>query len=61
VSVPAGKEKEFKAVLGDHPYEFVGRVTSGSINVDGESWGEIPAWKETYNTAIEKFLGGANN
>jgi phosphoribosylformylglycinamidine synthase subunit PurL len=34
----------------------IGRVTSGAIEVDGENWGEIDAWKELYDTTIEKHL-----
>lgn len=62
VSVKKQKEKEFKQALGAHPYEELGVVTAGSIEVDGQDWGEISSWKNGYNTAIEKILGvGANN
>ncbi|HEY1020312.1 MAG TPA: phosphoribosylformylglycinamidine synthase subunit PurL [Sediminibacterium sp.] len=34
----------------------LGTVTSGNIEVSGENWGSIGAWKEKYDTAIEKLL-----
>lgn len=34
----------------------LGTVTSGNIEVNGENWGNIGAWKEKYDTAIEKLL-----
>ncbi|OSZ80422.1 phosphoribosylformylglycinamidine synthase II [Chitinophagaceae bacterium IBVUCB2] len=56
VSVKAGKLKEVKAAIGDHPFEELGVVTSGSVEVDGMEWGTIESWKEQYDTAIENFL-----
>ena len=37
-------------------YTQLGKVTSGAIKVNGESWGDLPLWKEKYNTAIEKLI-----
>lgn len=34
----------------------LGNVTSGNIEVNGESWGSIEAWKNLYDTAIEKLI-----
>lgn len=34
----------------------LGTVTSGNIEVNGENWGSIGAWKEKYDTAIENLL-----
>ena len=34
----------------------LGTVTSGNMEVNGENWGSIGAWKEKYDTAIEKLL-----
>ena len=56
VSVKKDKLKELKNALGDHPYEELGVVTSGSVEVDGMEWGTIEAWKEKYDTAIENYL-----
>ena len=62
VSIKAGKEQAFKKAMGSHPYEELGVVTSSSIEVDGQEWGNISDWKYEYNTAIEKLLGvNANN
>jgi phosphoribosylformylglycinamidine synthase len=40
------------------PFEALGRVTGGAVNIDGISWGDIRAWKERYDTAIEQYLAG---
>ena len=61
VSVRAANIEQFKSALGNQPFEEIGKVTSGAIVVDGADWGGVGAWKLKYNTAIEKFLGGANN
>lgn len=58
VSVQPEKVKAFKDALGDFPYEELGVVTAGSIEVDGMDWGEVHAWKERYDTAIEKYMVG---
>jgi phosphoribosylformylglycinamidine synthase len=42
--------------LGDHPFEELGLVTDGSIQVDGLDWGNISGWKEKYESAIENFM-----
>ncbi|TAJ58053.1 MAG: phosphoribosylformylglycinamidine synthase subunit PurL [Chitinophagaceae bacterium] len=34
----------------------LGTVTSGNIEVNGENWGTVGAWKEKYDTAIENLL-----
>jgi phosphoribosylformylglycinamidine synthase len=34
----------------------LGTVTSGSVAVNGESWGSIESWKNLYDTAIEKLI-----
>lgn len=34
----------------------LGKVTSGNIEVNGESWGSIGTWKSLYDTAIEKLI-----
>jgi phosphoribosylformylglycinamidine synthase len=58
VSVKADKVDAFKKVVGSHPYEQLGQVTSGAIKVDGNDWGTIEAWKNKYDTAIENLLAG---
>lgn len=34
----------------------MGKVTNGAVKVDGEDWGNISAWKNKYDTAIENKL-----
>jgi phosphoribosylformylglycinamidine synthase len=34
----------------------MGKVTNGVVKVDGEDWGNISAWKNKYDTAIENKL-----
>ena len=56
VSVKPDNLEAFKASLGTHPYEELGTVTTGEIEVDGESWGHIREWKSRYDNVIEKLL-----
>ena len=58
VSVKKDTVIAFKKILGNHPYEELGIVTDGSIEVDGMNWGDISTWKEKYDTAIENLLAG---
>jgi len=37
-------------------FAVLGTVTSGNIEVNGESWGNIETWKNLYDTAIEKLI-----
>ena len=59
VSVKPGKVNEFKKVLGSHPFEELGFVTNGSVEVDGMYWGSIANWKDKYDHAIENLLAVA--
>ena len=34
----------------------LGKVTNGAVKVEGEDWGNISAWKNKYDTAIENKL-----
>ncbi|MGZ5253996.1 MAG: phosphoribosylformylglycinamidine synthase subunit PurL [Flavitalea sp.] len=58
VSVEADNVEEFKLMMGNHPYEFLGTVTSGEVKVEGESWGDIKAWKDRYDSSIANLLAG---
>ena len=58
VSVKADQVNEFKKALGGHPYEELGSVTGGVIELDGLHWGDVSVWKEKYDTAIENVLAG---
>jgi phosphoribosylformylglycinamidine synthase len=62
VSVKKEKAQAFEKAMGDHPFEELGFVTEGNVDVDGQEWGNIGSWKFSYNTAIERLLGvNANN
>jgi len=37
-------------------FTVLGKVTDGTITVDGENWGTIASWKNSYDTAIENKL-----
>jgi phosphoribosylformylglycinamidine synthase len=56
VSVKSNRIEQFKNIVGEHPYEELGEVTTGSIEVDGLNWGNIQFWKDKYDTAIENLL-----
>jgi len=56
VSVASTYKEAFENILGDIPFMQIGTVTEGSVNIDGESWGEMGYWKNLYLTAIEKQL-----
>mgnify|MGYP000906019137 FL=1 len=56
VSVKREKLEAVKKALGNHPFEELGLVTDGSVEVDGMEWGMISEWKESYDTAIENYL-----
>ena len=56
VSVRADKAEEFRKALGGHPFEELGFVTPGSVEVDGMDWGNVLYWKEKYEEAIGDLL-----
>ncbi|MFT4022607.1 MAG: phosphoribosylformylglycinamidine synthase subunit PurL [Flavihumibacter sp.] len=58
VTVSAGQEEAFEKSLGTQAFANLGFVTAGEVVIDGEDWGTIGAWKELYDTAIEKLLAG---
>ena len=37
-------------------FSVIGKVTNGTVKVQGEDWGSIAEWKNKYDTAIEKQL-----
>lgn len=55
-SVPVARLSEFEAAVGSFPCEKIGVVSGGEVVVDGEFWGSIDWWKETYDDAIENYL-----
>jgi phosphoribosylformylglycinamidine synthase subunit PurL len=38
----------------------LGKVTSGGIMINNESWNDIKEWKTLYDTSIEKIIAGKN-
>jgi phosphoribosylformylglycinamidine synthase subunit PurL len=58
VSVRPEKVDAFKKTMGNHPYEELGFVTNGSIEVDGMDWGHVLDWKNRYEMAIHNLLAG---
>jgi phosphoribosylformylglycinamidine synthase subunit PurL len=56
VTVKREKLEAVKKALGNHPFEELGLVTDGSVEVDGMEWGMISEWKASYDTAIENYL-----
>ncbi|PWT75331.1 MAG: phosphoribosylformylglycinamidine synthase subunit PurL [Bacteroidetes bacterium] len=59
VSVHPAQWASCKKLLQGHPYEELGIVTDGSIDIDGEDWGKITSWKSKYDSAIEQLLAGS--
>jgi len=60
VSVDASKTIAFEATLtaANFPFELLGSVTEGSINIDTENWDTISDWKNKYDNAIGSLLAG---
>jgi phosphoribosylformylglycinamidine synthase len=38
------------------PFEVLGSVVGQNVVVDGEDWGNVSAWKRTYDTTLEKMM-----
>jgi phosphoribosylformylglycinamidine synthase len=56
VTVSRARVAEFLNALGNHPYEALGDVTNGTIEVEGSDWGVIQDWKNKYDNAIETII-----
>jgi hypothetical protein len=58
VSVSEEQLEAFLKLVGNSgiQYSSLGKVTDGSVIIDGEDWGRSDEWKELYDTAIEKHL-----
>ncbi len=57
VTVPKEKQQDFEGSVPIH-FQFLGKVTSGELQIDGASWGDITEWKNHYNTALGNTLDG---
>lgn len=51
VSVSRENVNDFEALL-NIPFQKLGNVTSGEINIDNENWGDITEWNQKYSDAI---------
>jgi phosphoribosylformylglycinamidine synthase II len=60
VSVRDARKDAFVKAMAGLPYEELGIVTTGSIEIDGMYWGEVEDWKLSYDTAIEKIMSRAD-
>ncbi|MGZ3912918.1 MAG: phosphoribosylformylglycinamidine synthase subunit PurL [Flavisolibacter sp.] len=58
VSVAPDRFEAFENLVRDLPYAEVGIVSTGKIEIDGVSWGNISHWKDLYDRSIEKHLSG---
>lgn len=57
VSVSPSKKDEFETLMAGHHHVQVGKVNAtGNIVIDSNDWGHISAWKDMYDTAIEKLV-----
>ena len=50
------QELKHKAASAGADISVLGTVTSSVVKINGESFGDISAWKNLYDTAIEKIL-----
>lgn len=58
VTVKSNRLAAFRKAMEGHPFEELGEVTTGSIEVDGLYWGTVNTWKERYDNAIDNLLAG---
>ncbi len=60
VSVAADKIIEVESTLKNLniPFEKLGEVSSGAIEIDQENWGDINLWKNKYDNSIAALLAG---
>jgi phosphoribosylformylglycinamidine synthase len=58
VSVNPENKSAFETLLKEKGQSFrlAGKVTGADVVIDGENWGSLLDFKETYDTAIEKLL-----
>lgn len=58
VSVPTTAQESFLAYMTEQDVDFtqLGYVTSGSIQVDGNDWGNTTDWKERYEKGLSERL-----
>ncbi len=60
VSVSKENRNDFNMLLEkmEMTITYLGTVTSGKININGEDWGQVSEWKDKYDHAIANLLAG---
>jgi phosphoribosylformylglycinamidine synthase subunit PurL len=60
ISVHKENRNDFNMLLEkmEMTVTYLGKVTSGNININGEDWGNVADWKEKYENAIANLLAG---
>jgi phosphoribosylformylglycinamidine synthase len=60
VSVSKENRNDFNILLEkmEMTVTYLGKVTNGSIKINGEDWGHVNDWKEKYENAIANLLAG---
>ena len=58
VTIPKENQISFESKLKHlgAPFRFLGEVTSGAMNIDHESFGEILTWKKTFENVIPSMM-----
>ena len=60
ISVHKENRNDFNMLLEkmEMTVKYLGKVTGGNININGEDWGNVAEWKEKYENAIANLLVG---
>ncbi len=56
VTVGVDQLQAFEKEIGQFPAEKIGVVTGGDVAVDGEFWGPLSSWQDSYDNAIGNYL-----
>jgi phosphoribosylformylglycinamidine synthase len=56
VSVKKEKLNIFLESMSGVAFEQLGKVSEREISIDGESWGDVQVWKQTYDTVIQNEM-----
>ena len=63
ISVSKENRDDFNMLLEkmEMTVTYLGKVTGGAININGEDWGTVIDWKDKYENAIANLLAGHEN
>lgn len=63
VSLDKSKQNEIENLLKNAgvDFQFIGTVTSGTVEVNGQNWNAVKSWKKLYQQAIANHLSGVND